>query len=228
MIPIPGSGLSSPARTREDGRDTLAVFDLDGTLIHGDSFLPFLFSYAQRTRRLWPVATIPVYAGLYAAKMMSDRDAKERLIQAFFRDQPRSRIDDHADWFCESWVRPRLRENTVARLRKHQSAGHRVILLSASPDLFVPRIGRYLGIGETVCTRVRYHDGVCSGRLAGPNCKGPNKVTLLREHLGLDRAPERSHAYGDSTSDLPILRWVEEGYLLRKQEFVRVRAVECA
>ena len=193
----------------------LAVFDLDGTLLTHDSFLPFLVRYTLRRRRFWPLAVLPPYVLLYLARLWSDRRAKERLLTAFFGGQPLERIADHAEAFNEVWVKRRLRSPLIERLRRHQEAGDRVILLSASPDLYVNAIARMLGIAEVVATRVGRDGDLCTGRIVGDNCKGKHKVEMLRRHLGRDSAPAGSAAYGDSKSDLPILRWVERGYLVR-------------
>jgi phosphatidylglycerophosphatase C len=104
-------------------------------------------------------------------------------------------------------------------LRMHQAAGHRVILESASPCLYVPTIARHLGINEIICTRIRIEAGICYGEIIGPNCKGEAKVTLLRDYLGTDSAPANAYSYGDSLSDLPLLRWVPNGFLLRRGSF---------
>lgn len=200
----------------------LAVFDLDGTLLRGDSFLPFLVSYAARRRRLWPLVVLPVYVMLYLCRVLSDRRAKERLLVAFFRGESLAAIREHAERFCAGWVARKLRPEVVARLRQHQQAGHRVILLSASPDLYVRAIGEHLGIAEVLATRVCTDGERCAGRIDGDNCKGEHKVARLRAYLGCDAAPAGSSSYGDSPSDLPVLRWVQHGYLVTRGELVEV------
>ena len=158
---------------------------------------------------------MPFYIALYLCRILSDRDAKERLIGLFFRDEPLEQISAHSDWFCSEWIVRCLRPDTVKKLREHQDAGHRVVLVSASPDLFVPQVGRFLGINETICTPILFENGSCSGKFAGPNCKGTNKVTMLTSYLNTDTAPEQSYAYGDSRSDFPLLRWVRFGNLVQ-------------
>ena len=66
---------------------TLAVFDLDGTLVCGDTFLPFLISYARRHRRWRPLLTLPFWLGLYGCRILSDSSAKQRVLIAFLRGQ---------------------------------------------------------------------------------------------------------------------------------------------
>jgi phosphatidylglycerophosphatase C len=192
----------------------LAVFDLDGTLVSRDTFLPFVLSYGRKHRLVRPFLTLPVYLALYAGHVLTDRTAKERVLVSFLRGQSKRVVADHAGWFARRWVTPRLRSEVVAKLREHQRAEHRVILLSASPDVYVPAIARELGITEVICTRVTGDDAVWHGGLIGPNCKGVAKLNLLCDYLGCDRWAADSYAYGDSRHDLHVLRWATSGFLV--------------
>jgi phosphatidylglycerophosphatase C len=200
----------------------VAVFDLDGTLIRGDSFLPFVLWYAWRRRRIRPLLSLPIYLGLYACRLMPDRKAKQAVLISFLRGRSKEDVAEHAEWFSQRWVDARLKDAVMARLREHQEAGHRVVLLSASPDVYVPVIARKLGIEEVLCTPVAGDEVCWDGRLAGNNCKGEEKVQRLKEHLQQDSPPAESWAYGDSSSDLPLLRWVARGYLVRREQLLPV------
>src|SRR5438309_2083924 len=92
----------------------LAVFDLDGTLVRDDSFLPFLISYAWRQRRIWPLLVLPVYLVLYACRILSDRKAKECVLISFLRGQSTRSVAEHAEWFCGWWVRHQLNAEVIA------------------------------------------------------------------------------------------------------------------
>lgn len=200
----------------------LAIFDLDGTLVRGDTFLPFLLSYAWQRQRFAPLLSLPAWLSLYAIRILSDEAAKQRVLISFLRGQSRQEVARHAEWFCQTWVRQRLRDSVLQRLHYHQQASHRVILLSASPEVYVPAIGHLLGIQEVLCTRVAGDAECWQGQLLGSNCKGQAKVQRLIEHLQRPTPPAGSWAYGDSRSDLPLLRWVEHGRLVRRDRLLPV------
>lgn len=189
----------------------LAIFDLDGTLTRRDTFLPFLISFGRRHRRYGSLARLPWTVGAYACRLLPDYAAKERLLISFLENVPSEVVGDHAAWFCRHWL-PRHRHPVGMRLlQEHQAAGHRTLLLSASPDVYVRCIGSTLGIDEVVCTRTCVQNGRCLGTLDGSNCKGAFKLQLLQQHLGTTVAPESSYAYGDSRHDQPVLEWVRHG-----------------
>jgi phosphatidylglycerophosphatase C len=192
----------------------LAIFDLDGTLIRGDSLVPFLWSYATRHRRRWALLRGAAYLVPYAARLLSARSAKEHLLRQVLGGEPLDRIQAHAEVFARDWAVRHLHPIGVARLREHQCRGDRIILLSASPDLYVPMIARELGVAEVVCTRVEVVGNRCTGKILGDNCKGQAKLARLQSFLGTQEAPPGTSAYGDSRSDLPVLAWASHGWLL--------------
>jgi phosphatidylglycerophosphatase C len=195
----------------------VAIFDLDGTLVAGDTLLPFLVSYARSRHSVLPFLLLPLGLALHLCGLWSARRLKEQLLTWFLGGEPMSRIRDHAAWFCRSWVASHLHPVGIARLREHQKAGHRIILLSASPSVYVPMIAAFLGIDEVVCTQVREDEGNCRGQVIGSNCKGAEKLSLLQGHLSSESPPRHSFAYGDSRADLFVLEWVEEGFLVGRK-----------
>lgn len=96
--------------------------------------------------------------------------------------------------------RPELRR----RILRHRAAGDHCIVLTASPieiaQLMAEALGAQLGIG----TRAEVRDGRFTGRLVGPVCHGAQKLEALTTAGVLPRW-ERSWAYSDSASDLPVL-----------------------
>lgn len=207
---------------RHDHRP-LAVFDLDGTLFRGDSLLPFLLGFAWRKRRWHALLAMPLVLALYLVRVIGDRRAKEMLLVLFLRGTQRSDIVAYARQFVSRWRARRAIPESLARLQQHLDAGHRVILLSASPDLYVAEFARQLGIREAVSTQVRWDGEVCTGEIVGPNCKGEAKLQMLRAYLGTDESPGESYGYGDRWSDEAVLRWVRRGYLWRRGQLRSVR-----
>ncbi len=98
----------------------------------------------------------------------------------------------------------------LAALRGHLAAGDHVVLLSASPDLYVHEIGRQLGVHRSICTEVRWE----GDRLGRPSRRpqsarqGEARVltTLRAANPGMPVI-----AYGNSCPDLDHMRLCEEG-----------------
>jgi len=182
----------------------VAAFDVDGTLTTGDCVTPFLRRAAGR--RLWTTLLRHPLA-LAAAAARRDRDRLKELACSALRGSESTEIEHLGEVFAREVGAGRLRDDTVARLRRHRELGHTVILASASLDPYLVPLGRSLGVDAVVCTVLeRGRDGRLTGRLVGANCRGAEKARRvrgwLREH---DLADAELWAYGDSSGDDELL-----------------------
>ncbi len=92
-------------------------------------------------------------------------------------------------------------------------AGDRLVLLSASVDLYVPLIGSRFGFDETICTGVAWRNGRLDGALTTPNRRAEEKLRCI-ESLRARYPGSQIAAYGNSGSDLDHLRAVERPMLV--------------
>jgi len=182
----------------------VAAFDVDGTLTTGDCVTPFLRRAAGR--RLWTTLLRHPLA-LAAAAARRDRDRLKELACSALRGIESTEIEHLGEALAREVGAGRLRDDTVARLRRHRELGHTVILASASLDPYLVPLGRSLGVDAVVCTVLeRGRDGRFTGRLVGANCRGAEKARRVRgwllEH---DLADAELWAYGDSSGDDELL-----------------------
>jgi phosphatidylglycerophosphatase C len=193
----------------------VALFDLDGTLTHHDTLFPFLTGYAvrhpARLLRLWRL--VPAFLG-YALAGRDRGLLKSRAIRAVMGGDARPLIEAWAERFVAD-LHPKgaFRAAGLAVLEAHRSAGDRLVLLSASPDLYVPMIGRLLRFERTVCTEVRWDGERLNGTLRTANRHGEEKVRCL-EQLRADYAHAQVTAYGNSLSDIPHLERADRALLV--------------
>jgi phosphatidylglycerophosphatase C len=202
----------------------VALFDLDGTLTWRDTLLPFLMGYLgrhpARALRTWRLP------GAVAAFVAGGRDRgllKSRAIRAVMGGESRAAIDAWAERFVHDLPRAGFRPAALAVLEAHRRAGDHLVLLSASPDLYVPRIGRLLGFERTICTEVRWQGESLDGGLATPNRRGEEKCRCLAA-LRLAYPGAAITAYGNSASDLPHMMQAERALLVNAGAAARRRA----
>jgi len=196
---------------------TVAAFDFDGTLTHHDTLVPFLMRVRGRAPVARAIATASPILLRTAAGRESRQRAKEalliRTLRGWWLDELRPIAADYAREVVEKHLRP----DRLARLRWHQSQGHEVVLVSASPELYVGAVGELLGCAATLASRLEVdRRGRLTGRLFGANVRGPEKERLLREWLGA--APAHLWAYGDSDGDAEMLAMADTGVRLRGGE----------
>ena len=189
----------------------LALFDLDNTLLAGDS------DY------LW---------GCFLAREgLVDGEAYERENLRFYRDYQAGRLDiheflrfalrplaDHDPELLET-VRARFVAETIAPivapgaralLDRHRAAGDRVAIVTATNRFVTGPIAALLGVDDLLATEPQRVDGRYTGEPDGVPCFREGKVTRLHAWLaaeGLDLAG--SWFYSDSLNDLPLLEAVD-------------------
>ncbi len=188
----------------------IALFDLDGTLTRRDTYVPFVLGLLLRRPARWmraPLLILPVLR--YMAGRMDRGGLKGAILQQLFAGLPRALLQRWSARFASVSLATRMHADGVATLKSHLAAGDHVVLMSASPDLYVPLIGDGLGAHEVHCTRVRWDGDRLDGRLAGPNVRDHEKTRVLGElrarHPGLPVI-----AYGNSAPDLFHMRQCEE------------------
>ena len=200
----------------DDGLTVVAAFDVDGTLTRRDCVVPFLVRSVGWLRLLRIVAARPRLL-LTTALGRGSRDAvKEYVVGSALREMDATRLSEIGRTFALERASLWLRDDVVARLRWHRAEGHRVVLVSASLRAYLEPFAEHVlgGVDAVLCTDVEYGpDGRCTGRLAGGNCRGPEKETRLRTWLS--GVPAVIWAYGDSEGDRELLAMADHPLMVR-------------
>ncbi len=202
-------------------RRRVAAFDVDGTLTTTDCVVPFLRRTAGTSRLVGRMLRSPF--PLAGAVVRRDRDAlKAASAAAAFRGVPAATLEADGALFAREVFDRRLRADVVRALRGHLDDGDTVLLVSASFEVYLRPLAELLGVDDVLAVRLATDDqGVLTGRLDGPNCRGPEKVVRLHDwldrHAG-GRAAVHLSAYGDSTGDRELLADADEVHWVGRGE----------
>ena len=185
----------------------LVAFDVDGTLTTRDCVVPFLWRVGG-IRSIWRGALASPH--LLPATIRRDRDSiKEIGTDSAFRGRHTTDVEREGRLFGAEVARRWLRPDTSALLRRHVESGDIVVFVSASFEVYLRSLAHSLGVEHVLGARLEADEnGVLTGRLDGPNCRGPEKVNRLEAWwagLYRDRAPSLFTAYGDSAGDRELL-----------------------
>ena len=101
-------------------------------------------------------------------------------------------------------------ERALTKIRWHLSEGHRVVIVSASVDLWFQSWCKQLGL-ELLSTELTFAEGVFNGTYSRPNCYGIEKVKRIREKYDLS-CYDKIYAYGDSRSDQFMMELAHESF----------------
>src|SRR3954463_5032798 len=133
-------------------RRVVAAFDFDGTLVPGDSLLPFVWRAAGPRRFLtacsrhgWRVASAT------ALKIGSRDAAKAAWVGTALRGLSSAHVVSEGERFAAR-LEPRVAEAALGRIRWHRSRGHEVVLISASLAVYLMPLGQQLGFDAVLAT----------------------------------------------------------------------------
>lgn len=195
----------------------VAAFDFDGTLTRRDTFVPFLRRGLGWPRFLWAVLACAPWLAGYALRLVRNDVAKARLMRATLSGRSLAEMERwSARWLAQDFP-GQLQAWTLARLVYHQQAGHCCVIVSASPDIYLSRVARQLGVDGLICTEMEVQGACLTGRMRTPNCHGEQKVLRLQAWLtarfGAAALPVMTlHAYGDTAGDKPMLRLAQHAW----------------
>jgi phosphatidylglycerophosphatase C len=203
----------------------VAVFDLDGTLTWRDTLLLFSAGFLRRYPwRLFGLWRLPFALISFLALNRDRGKLKSRVIRMVMGGATRASVDECAGFFVRTLAsRRRLRPAGLAVLEAHRAAGDHLVLLSASPDLYVPGIGRSLGFERTLCTEIEWRGDRLDGALKTANRRGEEKSRCL-EWLRTQYPDLPIVAYGNSSSDLDHMRHADRALLVNGNAAARRRA----
>jgi phosphatidylglycerophosphatase C len=199
-----------------ESQPVVAAFDLDGTLTEGGSVFPWLKSVAGRGRT-WRAAlslAVPLTIGAIRSSQWAD-NAKERLFKKLLAGIDESVVRDASKDFAQEHLEHEGRALLLARLAWHRDQGHDVVLVSASPQLYVDVMTEELGANGGLGTRLAVDPrGRLTGGYLGKNCRGSEKLRRLDEWIAQRHyaTPPEVFAYGNSRGDRRLLSGATHPY----------------
>ena len=188
----------------------LAIFDLDNTLIAGDSDHRWgeficasgLVDAAQHTAQNdaflkdYQDGTLDIQAYLsFALGALAGRTLNEvaALQQQFMRN----------------WVEPLILPAAEDLLNKHRALGDMLLIITATNTVVTRPIADRLGVEHLIGYDAECVNGAYTGHPTGVPSFQAGKITRLQEWLGTQETQwETTHFYSDSHNDLPLLQWV--------------------
>lgn len=202
----------------------IALFDLDGTLTRRDTLLPYVLGFSLRHPvRLLSLLAMPWHLAQYLFRHRDRGRLKQALIMAGLGGASREQVARWNERFVNRLMREGMHPEALARVTAHRARGDYLVLMSASPDLYVPAIARALKFNETICTGVRWDGMVLSGELTTANRRADEKlrcVQALRKRHGGSQIT----AYGNSASDVIHLRACDTAHLVNGSTRTAVEA----
>ena len=201
----------------------LALFDLDHTLLDGDSDLEWVELLAERG--LADAAQVRRFLEQYHAGTL----VIEELLRFQIEPLARHPMDSLEAWraeFLERRIRPRLTGREL--VARHAAAGHELALVTATNRFLAEPIAAELAIPHLIATEPERQGGRFTGRWHEPPCFREGKLGALEGWLAARDLAwadiEESWFYSDSHNDLPLLERVDHPVAVRPDAVLRAHA----
>lgn len=192
----------------------LALFDLDGTLLPGDSdhaFGQFMVDIGWADGAVWQARN----DGFFRQYQAGTLDLAEYIefATSVWRSRPLEQAAAAHQRFMVEVIGPMIRPAARALVQRHQQAGDLVAVVTATNEFVTAPIARAFGIAHLLAVQLeRDAQGRATGRIAGVPTFQAGKITRVNAWLA-----EQGQAladfddvvfYSDSTNDLPLLEQV--------------------
>lgn len=204
----------------------LAVFDLDNTLLDGESDLIWgNFLLSRKLVKPDFMKKIQQYLVEYAAGTV-DYFVYGKFLLTPVLGLTSNELQLLMDDFIKTFP-PIVRPQLTQRIAYHRHHGFTILLVTATVSLLAKPIASLLGIEHLICTTAEMQDGTPVGGLVDFPALGQEKVTKVKTWIKSQPVTlEGSWGYSDSYTDLPILQLVQNPVAVSPDEKLRVHAME--
>ena len=194
----------------------IVIFDLDKTITKIDTYLPFLLLVLViRPYRFIFTISLPVYVILYYLKKISDTDLKLKFLKSIVSGMKKNKMEYVVEKYVKICKLFLFREKAIKIIRQHRVKGDILILASASFDFYVVPIANFLKFDYVFSSKSCWSKtGKLIPEIEGPNLKGEFKLDAIKVILGEKYNALNTITYTDHISDLPLLKYVNQAYVI--------------
>ena len=209
----------------------LAIFDLDNTLLDGDSDYNWGLFLAQEgfvDKKNHQALNDKFYADYNAGKL--DIYEFTEFQFKFFKNNPRKLLDKLLARFIDEVAEAMITEKARNLVAQHRNNGDKLLIITATNSYITKPIGNLLGIDDLIGTDLEEKDGEFTGKVRGVPSFKEGKIERLSLWLKQKKLNlkdfESVYFYSDSQNDLPLLRTVSNPIAANPDEVLEREAKE--
>lgn len=205
---------------------TLAIFDLDNTLLRGDS------DYAWGEFLIKEGLVDRQYHAQENAKHFKDYKAGKLNIDDFIafqleplKNNPRELLEATRALFMQEVIYPMITDRARSLIQIHRQQGHTLMIITATNRFITQPIAEEFGIELLIATEVEEINGRFTGKTFDIPSFREGKVSRLNDWLSKSKESlENSWFYSDSHNDLPLLNLVDNPVALNPDPVLKKEA----
>ena len=192
-------------------KSALVIFDLDNTILNGDSDYAMI-NYLVHTQALDESAgkQNQIFIEDYQRGEL-DFDAYTTFALSAYIGMTRTEINEYMRPFVTKVIEPMINTLALKIIHDHGDSGDTILLASATNELIVQPIAKRLDIQNVIGTQVKFINDKCTGEYIPPSALGEGKLQLVQQWMQKNNFDDFSGVtfYSDSINDLPLLEAVD-------------------
>lgn len=191
-----------------------AFFDIDHTIISGPSMERIFFKYLMARGYITGVDVIRTAA--FILRHLSDTSGiRIRSRRPYLNGKSVALTAALASQCFHDIILPLVSKGAIVEIRRHQEAGHHIVLLSGTLEMLARLLCHYIKADHYIACRPEERAGYFTGGIVPPIPYGEGKRQILNSYaqeLGIDL--EQCFAYGDSMADIGVFDSVGYPYVV--------------
>ena len=191
--------------------------DLDGTLTLKDTYTKFVLRHLKVNTVLKNIFVLLGMAIKHTFKLINDDDVKKTTFGIFFTGYDKE--SDVGTFIKDIPWNTKVLELIEAK----RNEGYKVIIVTASPDVYVKHVCEYLKYDGFIATKTLDDGKYLTGAFDGEVCNFKEKPKRIEEFLAGEK-PEHTISYGNSSGDFEMLKVCDESYFVKKLDIKRFEA----
>jgi len=209
----------------------LAIFDLDNTLLDGDSDYNwgiYLVKKGFLDKGKYKAQNQKFFEEYQAGKL--DIFAFAEFQFQFLKNNTRKFLNDVRSEYIDEIIKPMVLKKAVNLVKQHKDAGDRLLIITATNSFITKPIGKLFGIDELIGTDPEEHLGEFTGKVKGTPSFKEGKVTRLYDWLDAQDFKltdfNKTFFYSDSHNDLALLKEVTNPVVVNGDKILLEKAQE--
>lgn len=201
----------------------LAIFDLDHTLLNGDS--DYLWGEYMVANQIVNKTEFQLENRTFFRDYQQGQLDSDEYLHFALKPLTQHSIESLYSWradYVDTWIKPIIATGTPDLLERHRGQGDTLIIVSATNLFITEPIAELLNIHHILSTEPEIVDNRYTGRYLGTPTYKEGKIIALNAWLGNNHhSLKGSYFYSDSINDLPLLELVSEPVAVNPDDDLR-------
>lgn len=197
----------------------VAIFDFCDTLVSfqtADEFIKYCATRKNKTK----FYSFEVFRYILRRLRLLRGPANKKFLLRYIKGMKKEEVDLLAEEYFENRIKCSLIENSLESLKKLKSDGYKIIIISGGYECYIKAFSKNFNCDEVIGTEIEFVDGIATGKIAGLDCMGVNKIHKLNKVIDIKSINyDESYTFSDHDSDIYIFSLVKNRFVVRRKGY---------